>query len=119
MLKGRRCAKRMSVSFPCHVFSPSRNLTSICRVGDLSSRGIWLNTRRAFDVGESLQLAFRPPRWRDANAIVCLAAVRRVVPTHTDVCGVGLEFYGIAPSQQRALVGYLYGDLRADLRDVG
>ncbi len=118
MRVGRRSAPRKALTFPCHVYQQRSSMASICMATNLSSRGIWLGSVVPLEIGDCVQLSFAPPGWTAAQPLVCLAAVRRAIGgLEGGVAGMGLEFYGIAPSQQRALIGYLYGAISDNAQD--
>jgi hypothetical protein len=78
-LATRRRAVRRAAQFECAVHSALWDGPAFYRATDVSPFGVWLSADLALEVGERVELAFRPPRWPSwAWPIMATGEVARV-----------------------------------------
>jgi hypothetical protein len=98
----RRTAVRRAASFECSVHSPLWDGAAFYQATDVSPYGLWLSADLTLEVGERLELAFRPPRWPEwawpilaVGEVVRVSLPRRRGDRHP--AGMGVRFTEIDP----------------------
>jgi len=108
---GRRKMRR-AVEIPCDIVTKHIDRPLIYWATNLSSDGIWLETRAPMHAGERVVVCIKPAIWWHARELMLFAEVVRsssVVARSEHECGMGLVFTDITQHEQRALDGWLRG----------
>ncbi len=103
---------RRSVEIPCDIVTRHIDKPLLYWATDLSSDGVWLETRFPMQTGENLVVCIKPPVWWPSRELMLFAEVVRsssVVARSEQECGMGLVFTDITRHEQRALDGWLRG----------
>jgi hypothetical protein len=107
VLKGGRRTIRRAVELDCDVLSRYWDESVPFTALDLSLDGMWLDAMLPLEVGETLTIRFKPPRWRSERALVVNAEVRRVDlnrrPRGSTAPGMGIAFVDLLPWERDAL----------------
>jgi hypothetical protein len=107
VLEGSRRTLRRGVHMLCNVTSDVWDEAVPFVAQNLSTHGMWLDSTLPLEVGQRLQVAFKPPRWRSSRELLVKGRVRRVDLRRGRSgelgAGMGIEFTGLHPWEQDAL----------------
>jgi hypothetical protein len=103
-----RRASRRDVELSCDVICSDWDEPFTHSMNDLSAYGVWLRTSFPRQVGETVVLSFRPPKWggqRELNVFARVARVKlaRRGTTGRRTGGMGLVFTDLTGAEKRML----------------